>query len=321
MKIKIITICLYFFIPFNIVKSQSYSNVRIDQDGLSINILYDMNGKLNRGDKVALTYSVDNGNNYFFIDDANGDIGSNILAGKNNEIQWSVVDKNYIIDNVIRFRIVTIPKGMVYVDGGGFSRSAFTKNNNLKEYSVQISSFLMDQTEVTQREYRQVMGENASDYAGCMDCPVENISWFDAVTYAKKVGKRLPTEAEWEFAANGGTYSNNSLKFSGSNNINKVAWYLKNTKAKQPVGQKVPNKLGLYDMTGNVWEWCSDWYDQGYYQISPELNPTGPKFGIEKVVRGGSWLSNSDFCKTTKRYKLKPDYRDINFGFRCVKDL
>ena len=303
------------------VKSQSYSNIRVNQDGLSINIVYDMDGKLKRGDQVALTYSIDNGDNFIFVNDADGDIGLNVLAEKNNEINWSVIDKNYIIDHVIRFRLVTIPKGMVYVDGGGFSRSAITKKKNVKQYSVEVGSFLMDQTEVTQREYRQVMGESASDYGGCMDCPVENISWFDAVTYAEKVGKRLPTEAEWEFAANGGTYSNNNLKFSGSNNINKVAWYLKNTDGKQPVGQKVANKLGLYDMAGNVWEWCSDWYDPSYYQISPEINPTGPTFGIEKVVRGGSWLSNSDFCSNTKRYKLKPDYRDINFGFRCVKDL
>ena len=94
-----------------------------------------------------------------------------------------------------------------------------------------------------------------------------------------------------------------------------------NTESKQPVGIKKPNAIGLYDMSGNVWEWCSDWYHDDYFQIAESKNPQGPDYGTEKVVRGGSWFSNETFCNISRRYKLKPDYRDTNFGFRCVKDL
>ena len=107
----------------------------------------------------------------------------------------------------------------------------------------------------------------------------------------------------------------------GSNNIDEVAWFLSNTESKQPVGKKKPNALGLYDMSGNVWEWCSDWYHDEYFQVANKINPLGPDYGTEKVVRGGSWFSNDIFCDISRRYKLKPDYRDTNFGFRCVKDI
>ena len=134
-------------------------------------------------------------------------------------------------------------------------------------------------------------------------------------------GYRLPTEAEWEYAAKGGNSQKYDFQFSGSNKISDVAWYLSNTESKQPVGIKKPNAIGLYDMSGNVWEWCSDWYHDDYFQIAESKNPQGPDYGTEKVVRGGSWFSNETFCNVSRRYKLKPDYRDTNFGFRCVKDL
>jgi formylglycine-generating enzyme required for sulfatase activity len=211
---------------------------------------------------------------------------------------------------------------MAYVDGGQYTRiNVNAKKNEKSEHTVALGSYLIDKTEVTQREYRHVMGKFASDYSGCMECPVENVSWYDAMDYAKKIGKRLPTEAEWEFAARGGKNYNNSNSYSGSNKINDVAWFLANTDSKQPVGKKKPNELGIYDMSGNVWEWCSDWYHDDYFQIASKNNPQGPDYGTERVVRGGSWFSNDVFCDVTRRYKLKPDYRDTNFGFRCVKDL
>ena len=302
--------------------SQTYKNVRAIQDGLSITVRYDMNGRLFRNDQVALTYSIDDGKNYSIVLDAEGDLGPDVLPGKNNEINWLLIDKDFIIGKIINFRIITLPDGMAYVDGGEFTRSYSSADNKEKsEHEVKLGSFLIDKTEVTQREYRQVMGKYSSDFTGCMECPVENVSWYDAMEYAKKVGKRLPTEAEWEFAARGGNYNKENQKFAGSNILDDVAWYLSNTEMKQPVGRKKPNALGLYDMSGNVWEWCLDWYHDDYFQVSSRSNPKGPDYGAEKVVRGGSWFSNDVFCDVSRRYKLKPDYRDTNFGFRCVKDI
>lgn len=304
------------------ITAQTFKNVRAKQDGLSITVQYDMSGKLFRGDKVALTYSIDNGDNYSIINQAEGDIGPDVLPGKNNEINWLLIDNDFIIGRIINFRVVTIPEGMVYVDGGQFTRIGIDdKKKEKTEHSITLGSFLMDETEVTQREYRHIMGKYASDYTGCMECPVENVSWFDAMEYAKMIGKRLPTEAEWEFAARGGVEANREHDYSGSNKIDEVAWYLSNTESKQPVGKKNPNAIGLYDMSGNVWEWCADWFHDDYFQIANNENPKGPDYGTEKVVRGGSWFSNEVFCNVSRRYKLKPDYRDTNFGFRCVKDL
>jgi len=301
---------------------QTYKNVRAKQDGLSITVQYDMAGKLYRGDQVSLTYSLDNGESYSVINNAEGDIGANVLPGKNNEINWLLIDKDFIIGKIINFRLVTVPEGMVYVDGGRFTRMGIDdKKKEKTEHSITLGSFLMDETEVTQREYRHVMGKYASDYTGCMECPVENVSWFDAIAYARKIGKRLPTEAEWEYAARGGIKGESGHSYSGSNKIDDVAWFLANTESKQPVGKKKPNAIGLYDMSGNVWEWCADWYHNDYFQIADTNNPQGPEYGTEKVVRGGSWFSNDVFCNVSRRYKLKPDYRDTNFGFRCVKDL
>ncbi len=315
----------YIVILFSLIhflNGQTYSNVRAVQDGLSVNVKYDMKGELFRGDEVALTYTIDDGSNYSIILDADGDLGLNVLPGKNNEINWLLIDKDFIIGKIISFRIITIPEGMVYVNGGDFLRQSKNKSNKeLSIHPVFLGSFLIDKTEVTQREYRQVMGKYASDYAGCMECPVENVSWFDAQEYTKKIGKRLPTEAEWEYAARGGSQNKKSYKYSGSNSINEVAWFLANTDSKQPVGRKKPNVLGLFDMSGNVWEWCADWYHDEYFQVALKKNPTGPDYGTEKVVRGGSWFSNDSFCDIAMRYKLKPDYRDTNFGFRCVKDI
>jgi hypothetical protein len=316
------SVVISFFFLLTGLSGQSYKNVEAYQDGLSITVKYDMSGELFRGDQVALTFSIDGGKSYSFIKDAEGDLGAKVLPGKNNEINWLLIDKDFIVGKILNFRIVTIPQGMAYVDGGQYTRiNVNAKKNEKSEHIVALGSYLIDKTEVTQREYRHVMGKFASDYSGCMECPVENVSWYDAMDYAKKIGKRLPTEAEWEFAARGGKNYNNSNSYSGSNKINDVAWFLANTDSKQPVGKKKPNELGIYDMSGNVWEWCSDWYHDDYFQIASKNNPQGPDYGTERVVRGGSWFSNDVFCDVTRRYKLKPDYRDTNFGFRCVKDL
>jgi sulfatase modifying factor 1 len=223
---------------------------------------------------------------------------------------------------------------MVFVAGGTFQMGSNSGGDDEKPvHTVTVSSFYMDKTEVTQAEYRKVMGKNPSRFSGCDDCPVEKVSWDDANAYAQKVGKRLPTEAEWEYAARGGnkskgyTYSGgNDLDAvgwyednSGGNDLDAVGWYRDNSGRKpHPVAQKQPNELGLYDMSGNVWEWCSDWYNKGYYSGSPQTDPQGSNSGSSRVLRGGSWHYYDYRCRVANRYWFNPDYRLNTYGFRLV---
>ena len=185
-------------------------------------------------------------------------------------------------------------------------------------HTVTVSGFFMDKTEVTQAEYRKVMGKNPSNFSGCDDCPVEQVSWYGANEYAKKVGKRLPTEAEWEYAARGGNKSKGYM-YSGSNNLNAVGWYKKNSGSRtHPVAQKQPNELGLYDMSGNVWEWCSDWHSDSYYRSSPKKDPQGPNSGPSRVLRGGYLNYPGYDCRVANRSGYNPGYRRSIIGFRLV---
>ena len=207
---------------------------------------------------------------------------------------------------------------MVYVAGGTFQMGSNSESDEKPVHTVTISGFFMDKTEVTQAEYRKVMGKNPSKFSGCDDCPVENVSWNDANAYAQKVGKRLPTEAEWEYAARGGNKSK-GYNYSGSNDIDAVGWYGRNSNSKtHPVTQKQPNELGLYDMSGNVWEWCSDWYSDSYYRSSPKNDPQGPNSGSRRVRRGGSWYYLDVSCRVAPRSRNLPGDRSIVFGFRLV---
>ena len=222
-------------------------------------------------------------------------------------------------DNGQKKSEITYKDGMVYVAGGTFQMGSNSGYDNEKPvHTVTVSSFYMDATEVTQAEYRKVMGKNPSRFSGCDDCPVEQVSWHDANEYAKKVGKRLPTEAEWEYAARGGNKSK-GYRYSGSNTISSVGWYDNNSSGKpHPVAQKQPNELGLYDMSGNVWEWCSDWYGEESYSSSPQNNPQGPNSGSRRVLRGGSWPVSDYGCRVANRLRFDPDSGNDSFGFRLV---
>ena len=181
----------------------------------------------------------------------------------------------------------------------------------------------MGKYEVTQAQWKAVMGGNPSHFNDCDDCPVETVSWNDVQDFIRKLnaqsGKnyRLSTEAEWQYAAKGGKTSR-GYTYSGSNDLGSVAWYADNSGSKtHAVGSKQANELGLYDMSGNVWEWCSDWH--GYYNSYSETNPTGPSSGRDRALRGGSWHDNfAVSCRSSNRYANNPDRRDFNFGFRLV---
>ena len=154
--------------------------------------------------------------------------------------------------------------------------------------------------------------------------PVSNISWFDAMEYcnwlSKVTGKkfRLPTEAEWEYAAKGGSKCKD-YNYAGGNNLDEVAWYVGNSDAKShAIGQKMANELEIYDMAGNSREWCSDWYGDTYYRTSPEMNPPGPEQGKQRVLRGGSWGSQKDRMRISYRNSDLPYNSAADFGFRLA---
>ena len=187
---------------------------------------------------------------------------------------------------------------------------------------VTLSNFYIGKYEVTQLQWRVVMGANPSYFQNCDTCPVENVSWNDIQTFLIKLnaltGKnyRLPTEAEWEYAARGGNRSS-GYKYSGSNALGAVAWNADNSRDKtHPVGQKSPNELGVHDMSGNVWEWCQDWY--GIYDKRPQNNPIGPTIGVSRVERGGSWSNTARHTRVSYRHGNTPDNRNIMVGFRLA---
>ncbi len=187
-------------------------------------------------------------------------------------------------------------------------------------HKVRITkAFYIGVYEVTQEQYEKIMGENPSYFRGA-NIPVDSISWDDAVLFCKRLSEkegvtyRLPTEAEWEYACRAGT---RTRYYWGDEMDNRYAWTTKSGKKSHDVGQKKPNAWGLYDMSGNVWEWCSDRYGDDYYDNSPEEDPGGPRNGFCPVTRGGSWLCGS--CSSASRWWNSPDFGHDDQGFRVVR--
>jgi TonB family protein len=213
---------------------------------------------------------------------------------------------------------------MIFVEGGTFQMGSNSIEENQKPvHSVTLSAFNIGKYEVTQAQWKAVMGSNPSYFKDCDQCPVEQVSWDDVHDFIRKLnaktGKRyyrLPTEAEWEYAARGGKNSN-GYAYSGSNDLDSVAWYTNNRGHEtHAVGSKQANELGIYDMTGNVNEWCSDW--RGPYNSYNETNPTGASSAFVRVLRGGSLMSDPNECLTAFRDGNIPDYSSFWSGFRLV---
>jgi formylglycine-generating enzyme required for sulfatase activity len=230
-------------------------------------------------------------------------------------------------------------RGMVFVKGGCYRMGdtfADGESDEKPVHEVCVDDFYIGKYEVTQREWKEVMGDSPSGFKKCLDCPVEKVSWYDVRGFIRRLnattgaGYRLPTEAEWEYAAREG---GKKVRFGTGKdtigpvdaNFNATVKYSKpysraggHRKKTLPVRSFEPNASGLYGMSGNVYEWCSDWYEKSYYGKSPRDNPKGPDNGKGKVLRGGSWVNGPRDLRASNRYWFKPTLRVNNNGFRLA---
>ena len=241
------------------------------------------------------------------------------VNSKQTSFSMTMTKKKQVLNPVIQ----KLVDNMVYVSGGTFTMGATYSDGFVSEkpaHQVALSSFSIGKYEVTQEEWETVMG--TSEFKG-KKLPVEYVSWNDCQEFIRKLNQltgkkfRLPTEAEWEYAARGGNKSR-GYKYAGGNDIGSVAWYDDNSGSKtHEVGQKQPNELGLYDMSGNVYEWCGDWY--GSYGSSSQTNPTGASSGSHRVIRGGSWAYSARYCRVSYRNYYSPDFRNSFLGLRLAQ--
>jgi formylglycine-generating enzyme required for sulfatase activity len=307
-------------------QAQKVLNVRAEQRGQEIVVLYSLETTFPC--EVSLLLSQDNGVTWGSpLKNVSGDVGKNIAAGE-KQINWKVLEeRELLVGDKIKFKVITSGKKsfepeMVFVEGGTFQMGSSSGESDEKPvHSVTISAFNIGKYEVTQAQWKAVMGNNPSSFSGCEDCPVETVSWNDVQDFIRKLNVqtdknyRLPTEAEWEYAAKGGKRSK-GYAYSGSNDLNSVAWSKDNSGRTHGVGSKQANEIGVYDMTGNVLEWCSDWY--GPYNNYSETNPTGASSGQYRVLRGGSWFNFPNFCRSGLRNWIDQFYRLDYIGFRLV---
>ena len=263
------------------------------------------------------------GNGTIDISDVNRVI--NVMLGK---VPGPGTTTTYIV-NGVSFKMVVV-QGGTFTMGATAEQDSDAYDDEKPAHQVTLSSYSIGQTEVTQELWQAVMGSNPSLFTGDLQRPVETVSWDDCQTFISKLNQmtgqhfRLPTEAEWEYAARGGNQSQ-GYKYAGSNTVGDVAWYDDSSYAlgssnpdygTHPVATKAPNELGLYDMSGNVYEWCLDWYDS--YSSDAQTNPTGPASGFGRVYRGGCWLSDAWLCRVSSRDYFTPSYTNDLFGLRLA---
>ena len=288
----------------------------------------DADGNVNISDVTALI-------DYLLSGNASGIVLANADCDQDGNVNIS--DVTTLIDYLLaghwpgeqEFTVGGVTFKMIDVEGGTFTMG-FTgetptsdEQNALPAHQVTLSSYRIGETEVTQALWVAVMGNNPSHYTGDLNRPVETVSWNDCQEFITQLNQmtgmtfRLPTEAEWEFAARGGNMSHGYM-YSGSNTLDDVAWNSNNnsTNISQPVGQKAPNELGLYDMSGSVWEWCNDYYD--VYSANAQTNPTGPTSGSDRVARGGAFFNSEGGHRVWFRYHTTADHTADGLGFRLA---
>ena len=326
--------------------SQNVTNITATQVGKTIHISYD----LDQTADITLHLSMDGGQNYQQLYSVSGDTGKNVSAG-HRTIVWDVLSEreNFKGDNIIfkvqarnnqliKFKnedlMVTI-KGvtfkMIYVKGGSFNMGIAPERGSLDADPIHMVTLTNDywigETEVNQELWVAIMGSNPSIFKGD-NLPVNNVSWNDCQEFIQNLNAltnntyRLPTEAEWEYAARGGQKTQ-GYKYAGGNDVSNVAWYNNNSGGiVHPIKTKQPNELGIYDMTGNVTEWCQDFF--GKYLGGLQIDPTGPKHTPRHVLRGGdyqdivysNWIGG--WLRVNRRCGDKSKHSFSAYGFRLV---
>ncbi len=335
-KHSLLGILLLVLFPLMLLAAE-VENIRPQQIGNRILFEYDLTG--DEEAEVTLTITV---KGTVYTQDRlhlEGDYGK-VKPGRNKKIYWNVLQDfpkglSTTFDWELeaggkQFKDPVTGMEFVFVKGGCFEMGdTFGDGYSYEKpvHDVCVSDFYMGKYEVTQGQWEVIMGDNPSYFKNCGDnCPVENVSWYEVQEFIERLnsksGKkyRLPTEAEWEYAARSG---GKREKYAGTNSdadLGSYAWYIMNSGSKtHPVGQKQPNGLGLYDMSGNVWEWVSDRYDQNYYKNSPRNNPKGPSSGSYRVLRGGSWSGVPNAIRASYRFDINPSTRNYNYGFRLLR--
>ncbi|MBR4564432.1 MAG: formylglycine-generating enzyme family protein [Paludibacteraceae bacterium] len=346
-----IAVCVFFMWCVVATFAQEVTNVIAQQVGFKVEILY----VLDQEAAISVWLSKDGGKTYTYqLKALSGDVGNKVSPGK-NKIIWDLECESLLEDILeARFRIDAqqahhqfivndVSFTMISVTGGSFIMGATSEQGQdageeeKPKHKVTLSDYYIGQTEVTQALWKAVMGtsvrqqrnlENPS-FLICgegNDFPMYYVSMYECQLFIEKLNKllskklngmhfALPTEAQWEYAARGGIKTQN-FKYSGSNSVDSVAWSNKNSNSStHRVGTKKPNELGIYDMSGNVWEWCQDWY--GAYKSFTQTNPTGPSSGSGYVYRGGCWYNGAQSCRTTCRVQ-DPGRRYNRIGFRLV---
>ncbi|MCG2759234.1 MAG: formylglycine-generating enzyme family protein [Desulfobacteraceae bacterium] len=319
---------------------EEVENVRMEQVGDDVHIYYDLRGDADKYN-VTVRGSSDGGRNYRLpMKTVSGDVGKDVLPGSGKRIIWKALKdagelegdefvfeveavsgpgKEFV--NSIGMKFVLIPAGSFMM---GSPSSEPERDSDENQHRVTLTKgFYMGVTEVTQGQWREIMGSNPSNFKGD-NLPVEQVSWNDCQEFIRKLNLqeggnkyRLPTEAEWEYACRAGSTSRFCFGDSDGS-LEQYAWYNSNSSNKtHPVAQKKPNEWGLYDMHGNVWEWCQDWF--GDYPSGHVADPDGPSSGSFRVRRGGSWFSYAGVCRSASRHDGTPGGRGGHLGFRLAR--